>query len=66
MTQNQIGELVVEEQPVELPAYTWAFPLGAHIDKFGLGFQIADSDRENAKQRAKGSYSWSGLFNTHF
>ena len=66
MTQNQIGELVVEEQPGALPAWSRAFPLGANRDKFGLGFQITASDGENAKQRAKGSYSWSGIFNTHF
>ena len=66
MTQNQIGELVVEEQPGALPALSRAFPLGANRDKCGLGFQIAASNRENAKQRPRGSYSWSGLFNTHF
>ena len=66
MTQNQIGDLIVEEQPGALPTWSRAFPLGANRDKFGLGFQIAASDGEPAKQRARGSYSWSGLYNTHF
>ena len=66
MTQNHIGELFVEEQPGVLPALSRAFPMGANRDKFGLGFQITASDGESAYQRAKGSYSWSGLFNTHF
>ena len=65
MTQNQIGELVVGEQPGALPDWSRSFPLGANRDKFGLGFQITASVEENAYQRAKGSYSWSGIFNTH-
>lgn len=54
MTQNQIGELVVEEQPGALPALSRAFPLGGNRDKFGLGFQITASDGEHAKQRSRG------------
>jgi len=66
MTQNQIGALVIEQQPGANPALSKAFPFGAGRDKFGLGFQITVSNWENASTRASGSYSWSGLFNTHF
>jgi len=66
MTQNQIGELVVETQRGPNPLLTQAFPLGAGRDKFGLGFQIAVADGEEGHLRSPGSYSWSGLSNTHF
>ena len=43
-----------------------AFPLGAGLDKFGLGFQIAAAPEGGRPRRAAGSYGWSGLLNTHF
>ena len=66
MTQNQIGELFVETQRGPNPLLSRAFPLGAGRDKFGLGFQIAVSDGNEGHLRSPGSYSWSGLSNTHF
>ncbi len=66
MGRNQIGRLVVEEQPVGDPARTRPFPLGAGRDKFGLGFQIASRDEAVAGVRSPGSLSWGGINNTHF
>lgn len=64
MGQNQIGEVVVEQQPAAIPERTRPFPLGAGQDKFGLGFQIAA--RTEPGMRSAGSYNWAGIFNTHF
>lgn len=64
MGQNQIGPVVVEEQPAAIPERTRPFPIGAGHDKFGLGFQIASRTEEG--MRSAGSYSWAGIFNTHF
>ncbi len=66
MTQNQIGDLVVETQRGPNPLLSRAFPLGAGRDKFGLGFQITVADGKEGRLRSPGSYSWSGLSNTHF
>jgi len=56
MTQNQIGELVVETQRGPNPLLSRAFPLGAgRGDKFGLGFQIAVADGKEAHLRSPGS-----------
>ena len=66
MTQNHIGKLVVETQPGAIPNLSDAFPIGAGKDKFGLGFQISVGDDKNGNLRSPGSYSWSGLYNTHF
>jgi CubicO group peptidase (beta-lactamase class C family) len=65
MRVNQIGELRVESQPVGDPAATRPFPLGAGRDTFGLGFQITGAGG-GPNTRSPGSYSWSGLQNTHF
>lgn len=64
MTSNQIGSLCVEEQPGAMPQLSQAFPLGAGADKFGLGFQLKANLEDGA--RSPGSYSWAGLYNTHF
>lgn len=64
MTSNQIGELVVEEQPGAAPAWSRAFPLGAGRDKFGLGFQVSAGGEPGT--RGPGSYGWAGLYNTEF
>jgi methyl acetate hydrolase len=61
---NQLGTLTVETQPGVKPEMSCAFPVGAGNDKFSLGFQLKGTDDHNA--RAVGSYSWAGLFNTHF
>ena len=64
MGENNIGAVVVSQQPAANPALTKPFPLGAGHDKFGLGFQItADGP---TKYRSPGSMSWAGLFNTEF
>lgn len=66
MGENQIGPIVVAEQPAADPARTRPFPLGAGRDKFGLGFQIATRDERYASLRSPGSLSWAGINNTHF
>jgi len=66
MTRNQIGSLVVETQSSPNPSVSRDFPLGAGRDNFGLGFQITVSSEEGKNLRSPGSYSWSGLSNTHF
>lgn len=64
MISNQIGDLTVEVQPGAQPETSCSFPLGARVDKFGLGFQLKADATGNG--RSLGSYSWGGLFNTHF
>ena len=66
MTSNQIGAVVVETHIGTNPLRSSPFPLGAGRDKFGLGFQIAASNDANPYLRSPGSYSWSGIYNTHF
>jgi methyl acetate hydrolase len=66
MGDNQIGTVVVEEQPAANPTRTRPFPLGAGRDKFGLGFQIAARDDRYSQLRSPGSLSWAGINNTHF
>jgi methyl acetate hydrolase len=66
MTSNQIGTVNVETQRSTNPVVSADFPIGAGRDKFGLGFQITTSNSENPDLRAPGSYSWGGIFNTHF
>ena len=63
MTSNQIGALTVESQ-VGSTGTASPFPAGANRDKFGLGFQIKVGEEKH--RRAPGSFSWSGVFNTHF
>jgi len=66
MGKNQIGSVIVEEQPAADPLRTRPFPLGAGRDKFGFGFQIAAADPRYSKLRSPGSLSWAGIDNTHF
>lgn len=65
MGTNQIGDNFVELQESAIPALTNEFPLGAGVDKFGLGFQISQSSTEGEGRRV-GSLAWAGLFNTEF
>ena len=64
MTSNQIGNLRVERHPGADPLWSRSFPIGAGRDKFGLGFQICKRDKPGF--RSVGSYSWAGIYNTHF
>ena len=64
MSSNQIGAVNVGEMPAVLPGRSAAFPAGAGIDKFGLGFQIATRDGAAAHERSAGSYTWGGINNT--
>jgi CubicO group peptidase (beta-lactamase class C family) len=66
MGDNQIGSIVVEEQPAADPARTRPFPIGAGHDKFGFGFQIQAREGRDPKYRSAGSLSWAGIDNTHF
>jgi CubicO group peptidase (beta-lactamase class C family) len=65
MIANQIGDLVVETQRSTNPALSLDFP-AARGDKFGLGFLLTVSNADNPDLRAPGSYTWAGIFNTHF
>ncbi len=66
LTRNQIGSLVVEQQPVADEARSKPYPLGAGADKWSLGFQLAAPRAAAAHKRSPGSYSWAGINNTHF
>jgi len=75
MTSNQIGRLVIQEQPSANALIAKPFPLGSGKDTFGFGFQIEmpavrNADRglrtEDRGLRSVGSYSWGGIYNTHF
>jgi CubicO group peptidase (beta-lactamase class C family) len=68
MTSNQIGNVVLETQPAAQPNITRPFPVGpgAGRDKFGFGFEITVSNKENPNLRSAGSYAWAGAYNTHF
>jgi CubicO group peptidase (beta-lactamase class C family) len=65
MTQNQIGRLVIEQQPAADGNRTRPYPLGAGRDKWGFGFQLAAAPLRDG-MRSGGSYSWGGIYNTHF
>lgn len=65
MMRNPTGRVLVERQPAALPAVTEPFPLGAGVDRFGLGFQITGHPGVPGLRHA-GSLSWAGIFNTEF
>lgn len=64
MMRNQIGALTVVEQATTDSHMARPFPFGGNVDKFGLGFQIKVG--REPYSRLPGSYSWVGVFNTHF
>ena len=66
MTKNQIGDVIVQTQKTTNEARSLDFPIGAGRDKFGFGFQITTSNKENPNLRSPGSYTWAGIYNTHF
>ena len=66
MTSNQIGDLVVQEQPSAAPDLARPFPIGAGKDTFGFGFQIETAPVAEQGMRSIGSLSWGGIYNTHF
>jgi CubicO group peptidase (beta-lactamase class C family) len=66
MTRNEIGDVIVLTQKTTDPLRSLDFPIGAGRDKFGFGFQIATSNKENPNLRSPGSYTWAGIYNTHF
>jgi methyl acetate hydrolase len=66
MTKNQIGDVIVQTQPTTNPLRSQNFPIGAGRDKFGFGFQLTASNKENPNLRSPGSYTWAGIYNTHF
>jgi CubicO group peptidase (beta-lactamase class C family) len=66
LTHNQIGDLVVEQQPVFDKERSRPYPLGAGSDKWSLGFQVAAPRASSANRRSPGSYSWAGINNTFF
>ncbi len=66
MTKNQIGNVIVQTQITTDPLRSQNFPNGAGRDKFGFGFQITTSNKENPNLRSPGSYTWAGIYNTHF
>jgi CubicO group peptidase (beta-lactamase class C family) len=66
MTKNEIGNVIVQTQVTTDALRSQNFPIGAGRDKFGFGFQIATSNKENPNLRSPGSYTWAGIYNTHF
>lgn len=66
LTTNQLGNLLVQLQPTAEPEAARPFPLGAGMDGWSLGFQVASSPPAGAHRRSAGSYSWAGFFNTFF
>jgi methyl acetate hydrolase len=64
MVTNQIGELTIPQQRSSKSRTALPFPLGANEDQFGLGFQIKMGSHPFS--RSPGSFSWGGVFNTHF
>ncbi len=66
MTKNEIGSVIVQTQMTTDPLRSLNFPIGAGRDKFGFGFQITTSNKENPNLRSPGSYTWAGIYNTHF
>lgn len=66
MSKNQIGDVIVRTQPTTNPGLSQDFPIGAGRDKFGFGFQITMPNTENPNLRSPGSYTWAGIYNTHF
>jgi CubicO group peptidase (beta-lactamase class C family) len=65
MTSNQIGAVRVVQQPTADAARSRPFPIGSAKDTFGFGFQIETAPIEPGL-RSAGSYSWGGIYNTHF
>jgi methyl acetate hydrolase len=66
MTKNQIGSVIVQTQQTTNALRSLNFPIGAGRDKFGFGFQITTSNKENPNLRSPGSFTWAGIYNTHF
>lgn len=66
MVRNHVGPIVVQTQPSTNLNLSRPFPLGAGADKWGLGFQLAAPGSTRAGLRKPGSYTWGGIFNTHF
>jgi len=66
MTKNEISDVIVQTQQTTDPLRSQNFPIGAGRDKFGFGFQITTSNKENPNLRSPGSYTWAGIYNTHF
>lgn len=65
MGEDQLGAVRVRLQESVSPGLSAAFPLGAGLDGFGLGFQITASPGMPGL-RSPGSLSWAGIFNTEF
>ena len=64
MFESQTGGVVVQPQKSTNLSLSRDFPVGAGEDKWGLGFQLAKTQRPN--MRTPGSGTWAGIFNTHF
>ncbi|MEY2852967.1 MAG: esterase EstB, partial [Pseudomonadota bacterium] len=65
MGEDQLGAVRVRLQEAVSPSLSAAFPLGAGLDGFGLGFQVTASPGMPGL-RSPGSLSWAGIFNTEF
>jgi methyl acetate hydrolase len=66
MTRSHTGHVVVQTQPPTNPLLSKPFPSGAGADSWGLGFQIAATASTSPAGRRPGSYTWGGIYNTHF
>jgi methyl acetate hydrolase len=66
MLEVHTGNVVVGVQKTTNPGLSLDFPVGAGEDKWGLGFQLAMPKSPKPNARGTGSYTWAGIFNTHF
>jgi CubicO group peptidase (beta-lactamase class C family) len=66
MIRNHTGDVVVRTQPSTNLNLSKPFPVGAGADTWGLGFQLTAPASTRAGLRRPGSYTWAGIFNTHF
>mgnify|MGYP006078994279 CR=1 FL=1 len=64
MGRNHTGDVAVRLMPAANPGLSEPFPLGAGVDRYGLGFQVTMQPSGNS--RAPGSLAWAGIFNTEF
>jgi methyl acetate hydrolase len=65
MMSNQMGRVLVAEQPSSNSMVAKPFPFGGGKDAFGFGFQIENAPAASGL-RSVGSASWGGINNTHF
>jgi CubicO group peptidase (beta-lactamase class C family) len=61
-----MGPLRVRSQPAADRTRAQSFPMGADLDTWSFGYQIASAEGTPSVLRNPGSLGWGGLYNTHF